>query len=504
MCIGASIDLAQKRGVPLVACTTQDNDATANTIVEKILANGSPRPQVVWDITRGFTSHTGSPSGAKLLKHFELEGKCRNPLEMLATAERDFPDHCLVMAYNMQFAFENKAVIQALQNLRGPFKATNRCLAMLGDDFSDMPESLRMHVMGGEQFSDSRATPEHLEKLVDTLYEGMTMSYPEAKMPTDAHRSEVVAAARGLPVFQAEQAFAMSFTQDTLAMSPSVVQRHRNAMINSVPGLEVYMSEEDFSCIGGCSGVKGDFAKREGGPAKPDLYFWLDEIEKSGLANTGDTSGVNKDQLGTALKLIEDYGWQGVVFLGMPGVAKSQFAKCLHGQFGTQVLAGDLSACKHELVGRSERNIRRLFNTAHSVGGEKVTVILTANSIDALDDALKSRFPTIYYFELPTVSARAQIWDIWKARYGIDETHQDVDDSGFSGRNIKQTCMRAWSMGLTLKEASRVIVPESVSSRESMEKLQAQADGRMISAEHGDVYTLSRDNHETRSLTMEN
>ena len=59
-------------------------------------------------------------------------------------------------------------------------------------------------------------------------------------------------------------------------------------------------------------------------------------------------------------------------------------------------------------------------------------------------------------------------------------------------------------MGLTLKEASRVIVPESVSSRESMEKLQAQADGRMISAEHGDVYTLSRDNHETRSLTMEN
>ena len=501
MCIAKQVELAQSRGVPIVSCETQDNDATADVIVSN--TNGG-RPKVIWDISRGFSPHRDSPEGEALLQQLELTGKAKSPLEMLGVAEKDFPDKTLIIAYNMHFVFENKAVVQALQNIRNPFKATHRMIVMLGDDFGDMPEALKLHVMGGEQFSDDGSTPESLGKVVDSLYEGMAISNPDLEPPTPEERECVVAAARGLPVWQAEQAFAMSFEKSTLKMNPDLVQRTRNSMIDSVEGLSVYMGDDDFSALGGCQGIKDDFIRMQSGPGKARAFFWLDEIEKSGLAATGDTSGVNKDQLGTSLKLIEDYGWRGIVFLGIPGVAKSQFAKCLHGQFKTQVLAGDLSACKHEFVGRSERNIRRLFKTAYSVGGEQVTVILTANSIEALDDALKSRFPVVYYFELPTASAKGQIWDIWKGRYDIHETNQDVNDSGYSGRNIKQTCMRAWSMQSSLKEASRCIVPESTSSRESMEKLRGMANGRFISAEHGDIYTIEREEHEARSLCMEN
>ena len=511
--IESKVRKANLKGVPIIALSTPDNGDTLRKIIS--VFQDEVTAIVTWDIMRGIRGVNSAGWEFTSKKIEEGYGK-GNPLQAIEVAE-SMPELSVLIALNFNNYIcstgnPDPRVIQSLQNVRDNLSQSGTSLVMLGNEFDDMVDEISGDVIRYDESPPGRdEIEEALMSLYDDIEDGIKDQREDADFeltrPSGAEREGLVSAALGLPkTFMVEQAMSLSVTKEGQVNEASL-WKYKDAMLNSVSGLSVYRSKESFADLGGLDVAKEHFRNMVGGRGRPSAFFWIDEPEKSGLTSTEDTSGVNKDQLGTALKLMEDFNWRGIVFLGLPGVAKSQFCKCLNGEFGIPVLAGDLGACKHELVGRSERNIRKMFNTVHRVGDENVVVILTANSIEALDDALKSRFPKMYYFDLPSASEKAVIWDIQCKRYDINrEQVSAVNDDGWSGRNIKNCCRDAWESERQLSESCIEIVPEAVNSRQKIEKIRGYANLTMLSASYPGLYDSRRSSQEAegRSISFDN
>lgn len=505
----SSVRKAQMRGVPIIAVNTPDNSAFERRLRDRY---DDAIPILAWDCIRGF--RPVNDSGASICEAKKIDGQGQaNPIQAVNMAA-ELP-RCIVVAHNFHNYVvdgrgSNPGFLQAMQNARDTMSKNQVSFVMVGYDFDGMSEDVEGDVIRYEDLPPGREKiGSILFGLLDDVETSKKSGDPDfvLERPQGAELQGIVNAAIGLPnEFMIAQAMALSFDESG-RISESTLWGYKDSMLNAVSGLSVYRSTESFDDLGGLDSAKGHFRRLVNGRGRPSAFFWLDEPEKSGLTSTEDTSGVNKDQLGTALKLIEDYQWRGIVFLGLPGVAKSQFCKCLNGEFDLPVLAGDLGACKNELVGKSERNIRKMFNTVYRVGGSDVVVILTANSIEALDDALKSRFPKMYYFDLPSTSEKSVIWDIQCKRFGIPRTQVTaVDDEGWSGRNIRNCCREAFDSERDLSSASEEIVPEAFNSRNKIDKIRGYANHTLLSASYPGLYNSRRSNQEAegRSMSFDN
>jgi hypothetical protein len=178
---------------------------------------------------------------------------------------------------------------------------------------------------------------------------------------------------------------------------------------------------------------------------------------------------------------------KGILLIGVQGCGKSLAAKTAASVFGAPLLRMDFGALYNKYHGETERNLRESLQTAEVMspcvlwldeiekglatgndesgtarrvlGGlltwmaerqARVFLVATANDVDELPPELvrKGRFDEIFFVDLPTPLARAEILTIHLAKRGMDAPAGGLDDlvtatDGFSGAEIEQGIVAA-------------------------------------------------------------
>lgn len=491
MSIAKFISNASKRGVPLISVVTTDPYGAER---QMLAANAVPI-HLRWDCVFGFDGlNQASVAVAQTLRPapppgFEQFAQDSDPTvgedpnwQMFFTILKDkLPQQSRVYLHNGNRWLGKSQFIAGIQRFRDHAKARQQQLVLLGPDF-ELPTDLAPDIVC---FDDPLPSDDDIATKAGTIFEA-------AGVPTEkADVTSCVGFCRGLSLFQAEQNMALSVTRN--GMDYAALADRLAATIKNVRGLELYLPTIKFPDVGGLNEAKRFFTRALTHNDDIDLVLWIDEIEKSGLAHDSDTSGVNADQLGQVLQFAADNKCIGVALTGTPGTGKSELCKALAGEFNVKVLRADLGATMSKYVGESQSYLRAMLRTAKAMG-KRIMIVVTANDVQRLDDALISRIAYNFFFDLLSEEELRPIWQIQCQRYGLSiregvlpgETTPPC--TGWSGRDIMNCCDAAAMMGVSLTEAAALIVPEAVRSAKKIEQRRALADGRLLSASYPGFY----------------
>ena len=108
------------------------------------------------------------------------------------------------------------------------------------------------------------------------------------------------------------------------------------------------------------------------------------------------------------------------------------------------------------IVGSSNEYLRNAQAVIDSISDKKVLSIATCNKIETLPAEIQRRFATegIFFFDAPNDTERVSIWNVYRKKFDIPATDATPDDRGWTGAEIKNCAMKAYWLGITLKEAS--------------------------------------------------
>ena len=213
------------------------------------------------------------------------------------------------------------------------------------------------------------------------------------------------------------------------------------------------------------------------------------EFDTSSFSDIGGMKKL-KDWLKVRKKIFTDdqnipYGLdkpKGMLLLGVQGGGKSLAAKAVAGVWGVPLLRLDFGRLYNKYIGETEKNIREALKTAEimspcvlwideiekgvSTGNDEdgtsqrilatlltwmaenkksVFIVATANSINNLPPELirKGRLDEIFFIDLPSDSARKNIFEIHLKKRDFSPSEFDLDSlasaaEGFSGAEIEQ------------------------------------------------------------------
>lgn len=229
---------------------------------------------------------------------------------------------------------------------------------------------------------------------------------------------------------------------------------------------------------------------------------------------------------------------RGVLLLGVPGCGKSLCAKAIAAEWGLPLLKLDPANLYDKYIGDSEKNFKRAMQTAErmapvvlwidelekafaATGGDAdggvsrrvfgtflswlqerkgdVFVAATSNDIAALPPEFirKGRFDEVFFVDLPSVEARAEILRIHLAKRSQDPARFDLmalakASEGFSGAELEQAVVdglysvfaeeRALDTAAVLHEL-QTTNPLSGTMVEKITQLRRWADGRTVPAD---------------------
>jgi SpoVK/Ycf46/Vps4 family AAA+-type ATPase len=346
-----------------------------------------------------------------------------------------------------------------------------------------------------------------LEELEDALDRIIRSSRRQggSRLKLRGDREQILQAARGLTVSEAENVFAKSVIvsrefgqgdEDSL-IRPEIVIAEKKQLIRRSNVLEYYDAKEKMSYVGGLD----------------DLKVWL---RKRRLAFT--------DQA-RAFGLPEP---RGLLLLGVQGGGKSLTAKAVSTMWKLPLLRLDMGRVFSEMVGASEENMRKALRLAEAVSpailwldeiekglsglsssgrsdagtaarvfssflvwmqekSAPVFVIATSNDITKLPPELlrKGRFDEIFFVDLPNFEERQEIFAIHlhKRKRDPDQFNRvrlAKEADGFSGAEIEQVIIDglydAFDAGRDLEEEDlvrniRQTVPLSRTMRERVSAL---------------------------------
>jgi hypothetical protein len=255
-------------------------------------------------------------------------------------------------------------------------------------------------------------------------------------------------------------------------------------VIAQTPGLSILDTNESFEELDGCDNIINFLKKFQD---KYRVVTLVDEIDKAFSAANTDTSGTTQDQHSAWLTWMQDKEVDGIICIGVPGSGKSAVVKAAAKHYGCVGVGYDFGAMKSKFVGESGQQTRQGLRIIDAVGQGKVLVIATCNNIAVLPTELRRRFTLgTFFFDSPTDRARQGIWKIYEKKYGVSGEHPE--DVGWTGAEIKQCCKLASRTGTSLVEASRYIVPVTVSAKDQIDQLRTQARGKFTSAAKSGVY----------------
>jgi hypothetical protein len=511
---------ARKVAVPLIGIETADPGATMKTLLNECSETPKPAAVLAWNSADGMVGL--NVAGEKIASLLNDNPEIISPVAFLTAIadEKVVPAWTIIGMHAAPDWFDNPVVRQAIWNLRDKFKRNCRTLVLLANTIM-LPESVKNDVIIIDEPMPTEEQLRDLATKLDTQASrcdcdgdskckkcGGTRVRTKRPVSDVETINRVVEAVKGLPHFGAEQVISMALRSAPVANQKPVScvdLEHcwvaKRKQVEQTKGLSIYRGGETFSDLGGLDQIKTYLSSIMTGNKKPKVIVWLDEIEKTGLANRGDTSGVNQDQEGTLLSWMEDFDVFGVMLLGVPGTGKSAICKAVGAEFDRVVIRIDLGAMQGSLVGQSQQAIRGALKVVQAIGGTETLWLATSNSISGLSGAMKSRFTDTFFFDLPPSEERRPIWDVWLKKNGLKDEPFTGDD-GWVARDIKHCCDKAFRMNVSVAEAATYITPVGLIDREEIKTLRAGADNRYLSASHTGVYKVPKNVEPERALSL--
>lgn len=479
------VKAARLVSTPIVAIKTS-NPATTQAAICGAYPNGKI-PKVTWDVVAG--CRPLNDLGQKALTEINPTGdplSLCNPVDMLAAAAK-LPAESILFFQNAQrfvgqTAPDATICLQALWNLRDPFKSNRRMIVLLVPDIQLPPE------IANDVFviDEPLPTPEELEAIVHENLDAAGLT----KVVKADQVAAAVDAVRGLAAFPTEQVVAMSLTPDGIDI-PSLWERKRQR-INSQDGLSVWTGGETFDDLGGLSQIKQYGLRLIGGRKPIRSVVFIDEIEKmlaGSTTGTGDSSGVSQGMLQQLLVFMQDTEAMGIILVGPPGTGKSAVAKSIGNAAKVLTIALDVNGMKGSLVGESEQKLRDALKVVSAVSDNATLFVATCNGITQLPPELRRRFTLgVYFVDLPDATEREAIWPIYLKKYELQQKAERPDDSRWTGAEIKQACFLAWNLGIPLKETAQYITPVAITAQGTINELRTLAHERFLSASYKGFY----------------
>lgn len=489
---------ALRTGVPLMCVRTFDAQSAIEGI--KTLKTNSEYHFFVWDIVTGIRALPKGPKETQALSEM-VNKACADaglPIEMTidvsgaisalvyALKIADYlPGDTVLFISNAHLFFEQPAVIQAIWNTRNSFKEKGKLLVMLTNSGAILPGELSSDVL---ILDEPLPSDETLQRCVTDMFESAQKANPKITPPSADTLAQATKALTGLPYFPSEQSVAMCMDIKAGSLDITALWERKRQAINQTRGLQVLSGSESLDDIGGLSQVKEYLCRVMEGKDAPNLILFLDEVEKAFAGSGTDTSGVSTKLTGSMLEWTEDKQIRGMLSLGIPGVGKSQLCKAIGNKYGKPVIKFNLPAMESGIVGSSNEYLRSAQAMIDSISGGKVFMIATCNSVSSLPPELRRRFSAAtFFFDAPeTQSERNAIWGIYKAKYQL--TGDTPKDAGWTGAEIKNCAYTAYTLNVSLVEASKYIIPVTVSDKHRIEALRRDSSGKYLSASYDGVY----------------
>jgi SpoVK/Ycf46/Vps4 family AAA+-type ATPase len=360
-------------------------------------------------------------------------------------------------------------------------------------------------------------TAAEIRELLDTMIDNNASGGGRIKVDADdAAREQLVHAALGLSMAEAENAFARAMVNDgrLSADDIGIVLDEKRQVVRKSGVLEFVKSDLDLDDVGGLNNLKRWLSRRDGS--------WLGDARDYGLPAP-----------------------KGVLITGVPGCGKSLTAKATAASWGLPLLRLDIGRIFSGLVGSSEQNLRTAIATAEAVAPcilwvdeiekgfsnttgqgdsgttarvfgtfltwmqekkQPVFVVATANNIDALPPEFlrKGRFDEIFFVDLPTAHEREVIWTLQiQARAtdanGLADIVSDpatiaalvAASENHSGAEIEQAVVAALYEGYStrgsvttemLQHVVDTMIPLAVTQAEEVQRIRAWATQRAVRA----------------------
>lgn len=510
MTLAESIRRAYLVSTPLISVTTPDA-ASAISIVHSVVnkvqeSNGRHGVSLQWDAVRGVTPvvvgafkrgvdwRAGHEKAVDAINQISNgnPASLMNPEEMLDRM-KDAPAGSVVFIHNahlllMRDGKPDLPTIQGVWNLRDIFKMDRRMLVLLSPGMS-LPSELAHDVLTFEE-----ALPD-ADQLLDVVKDVYAIGHK--KHPTVSAGTALLAvdALAGLGHFTAEQATAMSLTTEGEADGEGIdldgLWTHKKAMIDDTPGLTIWQPTTTLDDVVGYENAKV-YLQSFLDMHDINLVVWIDEMEKQLHGAEGESNGIVMDQVNVLLQNMQQNKSHGMIYNGVPGTGKSLLSQST----GILTCQLDLGGMMNSLVGESQSRIREAMRIIHAVSRGKVLYIATCNSTASLTPALMRRFRSgKFFFDLPSNSELDLIWNHYLKVEGFGENWLSgarPNSNGWSPANVAECVEKARSMGYTLKESAKYIVPESRASAKVIEPLRREVEGVWISASYPGAYKVGR------------
>lgn len=502
-----SLDQAFKARLPLVYLETSEELRAQEAILRTAQALRRPRSVWTWTTTVGLLDPESGPVA-----------NTTNPVRAL--------EHALALEENAVFVMCDLHAFLGTDSRPGD-PGVIRKLRETAFEFRQSEASKTLIII-----APVRAIPAELDKVTTLLefplperdelkglLDGLLTNNSASGVVIESTAKEIeqlVQAALGLTMIEAENAFARAMVDDA-KVSPKdieIVLNEKRQAVRKAGLLEFLNSDIDLNNVGGLNNLKRWLSRREGS--------WLEEAEKFGLPSP-----------------------KGVLITGVPGCGKSLTAKATAASWKVPLLRLDIGRVFAGLVGSSEQNLRTAIATAEAAAPcilwvdeiekgfsgtsgnqdsgtsarvfgyfltwlqekkKPVFVVATANNIDLLPPEFmrKGRFDEVFFVDLPTALEREVIWRIQISSRATDSNalaaiaadpaalqRLTAASDNYSGAEIEQAVIAglyeafAEKRGATTDDLVRAIdnmIPLAVTQAEQVAGIRAWASTRAVRA----------------------
>lgn len=496
---GKQIEILIRARYPILYVVSWEESRVIDTLLD--IGRRTRKKVYEWSCSGGIV-----PAGTPIQMVKMRDAGTKDPLVALnKVVEEVEPAVYVFKDFHPFLAKSNFAVIRKLRDIAQSLKSSYKTVVLLSP-FLSLPSELEKDVTVIDYHLPSLAD---LGELLDRVI-GEVKPNPKIRIElTAAGREEVLKAALGLTLVEAENVFAKALVTNNKLSDGDVaaIFAEKRQIIRKTGLLDYCEPEVNFERVGGLDSLKDWLSKRR--------VAFADRAKAFGLPPP-----------------------RGVLLLGVQGCGKSLCAKAVSALWQLPLLRLDVGRMFSSLVGTSEENMRRAINIAESIApcvlwvdeidkafaaltgsatdsgvsqrvlgtfltwmAEKasaVFVVATANNIQFLPPELlrKGRFDDIFFVDLPDEGERKDIFAIHLAQRGRKPEQFDLEElarvsSGLSGAEIEQVVVSALfdayyqKRELTADDVRRAIaetVPLSKTMSEEIDALREWALTRARSA----------------------